>query len=742
MSLIFGTQGNDDLKGTNEDDIINGNSGDDVISGSGGADQLSGGEGNDYILTGDGLDTVDGGPGNDDINGYRNDTTTTAFTWYRFSGAKTINGGSGLDFLVGGSDADDIHGGDDSDIIYGREGADQLHGDGGHDVLNGDGGDDFLTGGEGNDYVHGGDGSDELVGGAGADFILGGEGNDILDAGSGNDDLFGGNGNDTLKDGAGFDILAGGAGDDIYYISSRRTVFFDTAGTDSAYVSADFVDLPSNIENVIYVNGALPIPYWIDALIYGSIYVIGASSRIKGKANFSFPEVLPSYDVDPVHLAGYTGMSSEQMVRVKKALQFVSSVIDMQFWQLGNPAAYDTLAFALNTQEKSGGYAAVPSPDFSGSDVYLNKDSNVSTLADGTYGTKILMHEVGHALGLKHPFEELDVSGERADPPYLTGTENTHKWTVMSYNADPALYILEYSPLDIAALQYLYGVNPNSRAGNDTYYFNENSGNFIWDGAGTDTIDASSSSLPVTIYLTPGHWGFKGAAKNEKITAAGQITVNFGTVIENIKGSSSNDTLIGNEFANVLTGGRGDDTLNGGAGVDSAIYSGSRSQYLISTDTNGLRVKDSAAFRDGSDTLQSIERIVFTDTKIAFDMNGSAGLTARVLGAVLGKAALNNTKFVAAGLSMLDEGGTQEALMAMALNARLGGNASSGDVVDLLFNNIVGVGPSVADRDYFAGLIDTGEVSRAQLGLLAANSVANEENINLIGLSSTGLIYS
>ena len=69
---------------------------------------------------------------------------------------------------------------------------------------------------------------------------------------------------------------------------------------------------------------------------------------------------------------------------------------------------------------------------------------------------------------------------------------------------------LEFSPLDIAALQYLYGVNPTTIAGDDSYPYSSTGANFIWDGAGTDTIDASSATEKVTIYLEPGYWGFGG----------------------------------------------------------------------------------------------------------------------------------------------------------------------------------------------------------------------------------------
>ncbi|MBV5345599.1 MAG: hypothetical protein JZU63_08800, partial [Rhodoferax sp.] len=69
--------------------------------------------------------------------------------------------------------------------------------------------------------------------------------------------------------------------------------------------------------------------------------------------------------------------------------------------------------------------------------------------------------------------------------------------------------------------------------------------NLIWDGAGVDVIDAASVGQAVTIYLTPGYWGYVGTAQASTITSAGQVTVNFGTTIENLIGSAFNDHLYG-----------------------------------------------------------------------------------------------------------------------------------------------------------------------------------------------------
>ena len=69
-----------------------------------------------------------------------------------------------------------------------------------------------------------------------------------------------------------------------------------------------------------------------------------------------------------------------------------------------------------------------------------------------------------------------------------------------------------------------------SRDGDDTYVYKTGDPNFVWDGGGEDTIDASASYSGVVIYLEPGYQGYNRlSGKSERITSAGQITVNFGT---------------------------------------------------------------------------------------------------------------------------------------------------------------------------------------------------------------------
>ncbi|WP_120010259.1 DUF4214 domain-containing protein [Teichococcus vastitatis] len=137
--------------------------------------------------------------------------------------APNLGLGNGNDGYPGTDYAEIVHGNGGDDSINGLGGNDSFYGGAGNDSLNGHGGDDVLDGGAGNDNVQGREGDDILLGGSGDDIGEGGNGNDVLIAGSGADNmqsengddyLFGGAGNDILTGNQGHDVVAGGNGDD------------------------------------------------------------------------------------------------------------------------------------------------------------------------------------------------------------------------------------------------------------------------------------------------------------------------------------------------------------------------------------------------------------------------------------------------------------------------------------------------------------------------------------------------
>ena len=633
-----------------------------------------------------------------------------------------------------------------------------ISGTGQSESLHGTSGDDVIYGYGGGDAIRGYAGSDFLYGGESNDILYGGNGDDLLEGGEGDDKLYGSDGNDILDGGPGFDYLWGGDGNDAYIINSKTFYLWDSDGNDTATVNVDFVKIPSFIENVTYTEGVQALPYWISALLgeYAARYssLLGVAKTF----NFGFPDTIPDYvSDDPEDSNDWESFNAAQRIFTRSVFEYIGSLVDVTFTEVTNIDAVNTFSFANNNQDNSGAYGKYPSSSSSGSDVYIDKewdDGSVKTGSiqpkQGAYAAYLWMHEIGHSLGLKHPFDEANVSGDVGPPPYLQGNEDRADWTVMSYNYSLNEYYIRYSPLDIAALQYLYGVNNNTRAGDDTYLFDETKPNFIWDGSGNDTIDASSSSESVTIFLKPGYHGFKGLTKiSELITAPGQITVNFGTEIENLVGSNHADVLTGNELNNLITGGKGSDSLDGAEGIDTAVYTVNFDEaslsnfvdYASSGGTIQLRTAWNVVSGNETDTLRNIERLQFTNTNVALDLDGNAGKTAKLLAAVLGVEGVSNKEYVGAGLSFLDGGMTYENLMQVALDVVLGANPSSSSVVDLLWTNIVGP-PTPADNlPQYSALIDNGTYTAAELAVAAADHSLNTTNIDLIGLSQTGLEY-
>jgi len=146
---------------------------------------------------------------------------------------------------------------------------------------------------------------------------------------------------------------------------------------------------------------------------------------------------------------------------------------------------------------------------------------------------------------------------------------------------------------DIAALQHLYGVNEQYNTGNDVYTlgsFDDGTKNddyiyaSIWDAGGTDTISWDGQSTVASINLAAGGFCYFGnitgtdnvGLANATFTAgSGLLGIGYNVVIENAKGGSADDTIVGNSAANILYGGAGAtsiDNLTGGAGADTFVY--------------------------------------------------------------------------------------------------------------------------------------------------------------------------
>ena len=366
------------------------------------------------------------------------------------------------------------------------------------------------------------------------------------------------------------------------------------------------------------------------------------------------------------------GLNAQQQTAARQALAGWASVANLYFLELPETTtqvgdirfAWTSATDTTPTGSTAWGWASTPNSYWSSAgDIWLSTASSGAQSTNwsvGSYNYFSLLHEIGHALGLKHPFEGTN---------QLPSSLDMRTYTIMSYTDAPhqqwvevkqsltgsyswsATAIEPSTPMvgDILAIQYLYGANTSYNSGDNVYDFDPTKPFFqtIWDTGGQDTISAARFTQPCNINLNEGCYsslGFKSnwdqyAQLNWKSVPDPQtmydgtnnLGIAWGVVIENATGGSGDDVLTGNAANNHLIGGAGNDklyggagddilegdggndTLDGGDGTDTAVYIGNIKGYSLRIDRahKTISVVDQQANRDGQDTVLNVEKLQF-----------------------------------------------------------------------------------------------------------------------------------
>ncbi|MFA7092612.1 MAG: calcium-binding protein, partial [Arcobacteraceae bacterium] len=593
--------GHDTIYGNSEDNTIYGMDGHDVIYGIAGENYIDGGAGNDTIYSGSGADTLLGQSGNDLFRGESvadfagdvidggseydgvtkigrgSDTVDYSLidTTLLANGVNvTLDDETAVTVLIDGSNNHTIQ---NIENIIGTTINDTINGDSGNNTLIGEAGTDTIRGMAGNNVIYGDkiDGS-ELNVGANNDLIYAGTGDDSIYAGGGNDTVYTNMGSDTIYGGAGNDTIYGGEGSNKLYGGNKN---LDGSHTDSGNdtVSYELVS-GSGVVARLDANLAIVTAKGYADVLFGIQNVIG------------------------------TAMADE-IVGSSEANILIGGAGDDTINGLGNNnvleggAGNDKIISGSGNNSIDGGdgsdtvdYSFLTGTDFS-DDV-----DNVLYYENGVYYSGIKV-------------DLTDTSAQRIHNNYGTDTLVNIENVIGSSKND-----------------YIVGNDENNildgKGGNDYFVLGQGIDTILGD-IGTDTIAFSDTGRDgitiggVIVDLSRNQT--YGSLDTYRVINDGFSNAKYLDSIENIIGTSYNDTIFGNNDTNQLVGGAGDDTLkgslganvlDGGSGEDWAYFDDivvSGITVILDSDANSLNGSSGSATLTGyTNTIIGIEHIKAT----------------------------------------------------------------------------------------------------------------------------------
>lgn len=543
---VIGSSQDDWIRGSVWANRLSGGAGDDTIMGGGGSagdgDILRGGAGNDDLYGGDGDDTLEGGPGKDNLFGGP-DADTISYEGSKAGVFVRLRDGAARGGDAEGDvyrDIENITGSAYNDILSGshrpatatgspQAGDNTLRGGRGNDQLYGGSGNDRLYGDAGTDRVFGGDDDDSLYGGPGNDWLQGGRDADLLEGGDGNDQLYGGapvaytssagrEDRDTLKGGKGDDILVGGAGDDALEGGEGNDILLSGPG-------ADRLDGGAGEDTVSYANSDEKVR--VDLTVRG---IGGAAAD---------PQNPSDADGD-----GFVGI--ENVIGTRRGDTIIGDDNANKLW---GRAGYDRIDGAGGDDFIEGGDGGDTIDGGPGVDTlsYAESRDRVRVQLDATTQTST-GNEDGDAEGDSITNIEIIIGSNYDDRIIARGNDANQLFGGRGNDR-----IIAGGGSDLVT----------GGPGADTLDGDENSYQSVpRDG---DTLSYVTSRGSVTINLSNQYSSATDPSDHYATGSGGDASGDRFRGFENIQGGMGSDRLTGDQYNNVLWGGPGADTLNGGS---------------------------------------------------------------------------------------------------------------------------------------------------------------------------------
>ena len=213
-------------------------------------------------------------------------------------------------------------------------------------------------------------------------------------------------------------------------------------------------------------------------------------------------------------------------------------------------------------------------------------------------------------------------------------------------------------------------------------------------------------------------------------------------VLKNVEAIEFSDKVVSLEIPDKFLNTPSKDNFDGGPGIDTMVYDGPVSNYVVLPGVTGIEV-GSANYSEGSDWLLGIERLQFKDKSLAFDVEGHAGIAAKTLGLVFGQEAVNVPKYMGICLDYLDNKQMSAVqLMHEALAVRLGADAQNTEkLVSFLYERLTGSVPIQSEKDKYVSWITSGAYTADTLAVFASELSLNPVVTQLTGMATTGIAF-
>ena len=263
----------------------------------------------------------------------------------------------------------------------------------------------------------------------------------------------------------------------------------------------------------------------------------------------------------------------------------------------------------------------------------------------------------------------------------------------------------------------------------------------IYPGGGWDVVDGGGGFDTVVIIGRSSQFKLvfdSGVTYIDALSGASAMTER--AQLNNVEQVQFLDKTVSLVVNDTIKGQPGTDFFDGGLGIDTVVYSGPQERYSITKSGNRYVVSEPTG-SDDTDYLSNIERLQFSNGKVALDLGGNAGQAARLIGALLGPSFIKDKALAGVVIGLVDQDYSIENIANLGLSTSfyltLAGSTKNEDFVNHVFRNVVGRPPEVNEQKTYVDMLNAG-TSQAALAVMAAGTEFTASQIGLTGLTSHG----